>query len=120
MKQNILAHKYHSRTEFIADVELIAKNCEQYNGTESIFTERARLLVEFTRKALDEVFISFQNQKQIYLLSNPHSNFYCKQFGEHCAQLEQNIALVQERAKKEAEIDEIWGDDETDDRLVSI
>lgn len=37
------------------DVQLIANNCEQYNGAESELTKDARVLVEFTRKALDEV-----------------------------------------------------------------
>lgn len=79
----------------MADIELIAKNSEQYNGSEAPFTKKAKALVEFTRKALAE-------------------------FGPHCSQLEQNIALVQERVKKEAEIDESWGDDDTEDRQVSI
>lgn len=51
----ILAHKYHSRAEFIADIVLIATNCEQYNGAESELTKDARVLVDFTKKALDEV-----------------------------------------------------------------
>lgn len=52
---NFPAHKYHNRADFIADVELIANNCEQYNGNESTFTKQARLMVAFTREALDEV-----------------------------------------------------------------
>lgn len=51
----ISAHKYHTRNEFIADIELIASNCEQYNGNESNFTKQARLMVDFTKQALDEV-----------------------------------------------------------------
>lgn len=51
----ISAHKYHTRNEFIADIELIANNCEQYNGNESNFTKQARLMVDFTKQALDEV-----------------------------------------------------------------
>lgn len=53
--KKVAAHKYHSRAEFIAEIELIANNCEQYNGSESNFTKNAKLLVDFTRKALDEV-----------------------------------------------------------------
>lgn len=49
------AHKYHSRAEFISDITLIATNCEQYNGAESELTKDARVLVDFTRKALNEV-----------------------------------------------------------------
>lgn len=52
---NSLAHKYHSRAEFLHDIQLIASNCEQYNGPESELTKDARILVEFTKGALDEV-----------------------------------------------------------------
>lgn len=41
------------------------------------------------------------------------------QFADHCAHLEKNIALVQERVKIEAEMDDTWGDDDNDDRNVS-
>lgn len=44
--------------------------------------------------------------------------FFTFQFGDHCEHLENNITLVQERVKKEAEMDDTWGDDETEDRLV--
>lgn len=37
------------------DIQLIASNCEQYNGPESELTKDARILVEFTKGALDEV-----------------------------------------------------------------
>lgn len=93
ISKKVAAHKYHSRAEFIADIELIASNCEQYNGTESSYSKQARTLVDFTTQALDE-------------------------FGDHCAQLEKNIALVQERVKIEAEMDDTWGDDDNYDRLV--
>lgn len=39
----------------MSDIQLIANNCEQYNGAESELTKDARVLVDFTRKALDEV-----------------------------------------------------------------
>lgn len=42
------------------------------------------------------------------------------QFAEHCAHLEKNIALVQERVKNEAEMDDTWADDDNDDRNVCI
>lgn len=34
------------------------------------------------------------------------------QFGDHCAHLERNIAIVQERAKNDADLDDTWVDDE--------
>lgn len=72
---------------------MIATNCEQYNGAESDLTRDARILVDFTKKALDE-------------------------FADHCENLEKNIAIVQERAKMEAEMDDPWADDDNDDRNV--
>lgn len=59
ISKKIAAHKYHSRADFIADISLIATNCEQYNGAESELTKDARVLVDFTRRALDEVRTSF-------------------------------------------------------------
>lgn len=77
------AHKYHSRNEFLADIELIANNCEQYNGNDSNFTQQARMMVNTSREAL-------------------------AQFDEHCSGLERNIAAVQERHTD----DDAWLDDE--------
>lgn len=114
--KKVSAHKYHSRAEFIADVELIATNCEQYNGGESKFTKQARLLVDFTKKALDEVCaICWMRLYMLKFYSNLPLDW---QFGDHCAQLEKNIALVQERVKIEAEMDDTWADDDNDERNV--
>lgn len=51
----LLAHRYHSRAEFLADIELIATNCEQYNGSESRFTKNAKHILEYARSQLEEV-----------------------------------------------------------------
>lgn len=56
-----IAHRYHSRVEFLADIELIATNCEQYNGSESRFTKNAKHILEYARLQLDEVRILFEN-----------------------------------------------------------
>lgn len=93
--KKVATQKYHTRDEFLADIELIANNCEQYNGTESTFTKQARTLVEYSKTALNE-------------------------FREHCEQLEKNIASVQDRVKREAEMEDTWGDDETDERQVML
>uniref|UniRef100_T1PIQ4 Bromo domain-containing protein n=1 Tax=Musca domestica TaxID=7370 RepID=T1PIQ4_MUSDO len=82
--KNIEAHQYHSRTDFLADIELIAVNCEQYNGSESRFTQNAKHILEFARTQLEEC-------------------------SEQCLQLEQNIAKVQERARVDADLDDTWG-----------
>ncbi|XP_011211666.2 transcription initiation factor TFIID subunit 1 isoform X2 [Bactrocera dorsalis] len=87
--KNVEAHRYHSRAEFLADIELIAANCEQYNGSESRFTKNAKDLLHFARTQLEE-------------------------FSDHCGQLEQNISKVQERARADAELDDTWGGDDQD------
>ncbi|XP_055848385.1 transcription initiation factor TFIID subunit 1 isoform X1 [Episyrphus balteatus] len=89
ISKNVEAHRYHSRAEFIADVELIATNCEQYNGAESTFTKNAKIILDYTKNALAE-------------------------FSEHCAQLEQNISKVQEQARADADLDGTWDQDDQD------
>ncbi|XP_026472569.1 transcription initiation factor TFIID subunit 1 [Ctenocephalides felis] len=83
--KKVQAHKYHNREEFLADIKLIESNCEQYNGPDSSFTKQAKALVEFTKSALDELDVS---------------------------QLEANILIVQQRAKEQAELDGVWGDED--------
>ncbi|XP_035795589.1 transcription initiation factor TFIID subunit 1-like isoform X3 [Anopheles albimanus] len=87
VSKKVASHKYHSRADFLSDIQLIADNSEQYNGSEANFTKQARQMVEATRQALD-----------------------C--MDEHVAQLERNIALVQERARNEDD-DLDWEDDES-------
>lgn len=80
-------------------------------------------MVDFTRKALDEVnyidYTHFRISSRLEIVFNDELklSFYFVQFGDHCAQLEKNITLVQERAKMEAEMDDTWGD--VDDHDVS-
>ncbi|XP_049286152.1 transcription initiation factor TFIID subunit 1 isoform X2 [Anopheles funestus] len=86
VSKKVASHNYHSRADFLADLQLIADNSEQYNGAEANFTKQARQMVEATRLTLDGM--------------------------EHnVAQLEKNIALVQERARNEDD-DMDWEDDE--------
>ncbi|XP_067618163.1 transcription initiation factor TFIID subunit 1 isoform X3 [Eurosta solidaginis] len=88
--KNVETHRYHSRAEFLVDIELIATNCEQYNGSESRFTNNAKVILNYARTQLEE-------------------------YSEHCAQLEQNICKVQERARADADmLDESWGIDDQD------
>lgn len=49
------AHKYHSRHEFLADIEQILENCILYNGKDSPFTEKAEQLVTACKETLDKV-----------------------------------------------------------------
>lgn len=81
--RKVSAHRYHSRTDFLADIQLIANNSEKFNGPDSKLTKEARVLVDFTKSALE---------------------------GLDIGHLEQNIAQVKERAK---ELSFTWGDDES-------
>ncbi|XP_053671796.1 transcription initiation factor TFIID subunit 1 [Anopheles nili] len=88
VSKKVASHKYHSRADFLADLQLIADNSEQYNGPEANFTKQARQMVEGTRQALDSM-------------------------DHNVVQLEKNIALVQERARNEDD-DMDWEDDDAD------
>lgn len=83
ISKKVTAHKYHSRAEFLADIELIANNCEQYNGSEAEYTKNAKKILQYATFALSE-------------------------FNDHCQQLEENIVRVQEKAREDAELDGSW------------
>ncbi|XP_030243753.1 transcription initiation factor TFIID subunit 1 isoform X6 [Drosophila navojoa] len=88
ISKNIENHVYHSRAEYLADIELIAANCEQYNGSEAQYTKYAKKIVEYAHLQLVE-------------------------FADHCAQLEENILKTQELARANApEFEEAWGNDD--------
>ncbi|KAG7302944.1 hypothetical protein JYU34_012938 [Plutella xylostella] len=78
MGKKIQAHKYHSRAEFLRDIQLLVDNCRAYNGPTSQFTRQAETILNVTQEALE-------------------------QFGEHVTQLEANIALVQQKMLEAAE-----------------
>lgn len=86
ISKRVAAHKYHSRYEFLSNVEQIYKNCELYNGKDSPFTQKAELVVRVCRETLAE-------------------------YDDHLTQLEKKISLVQERALEQAEMD-LGPDDE--------
>ncbi|KAL3284682.1 hypothetical protein HHI36_018831 [Cryptolaemus montrouzieri] len=79
--KRVAAHKYHSRFEFLGDIEQILENCVLYNGKDSPFTEKAEQLVKVCRSTLEE-------------------------YNEHLTQLESKISLVRERAFQED--DQTW------------
>ncbi|XP_036675248.3 transcription initiation factor TFIID subunit 1 isoform X5 [Drosophila suzukii] len=86
--KNIESHRYHSRAEYLADIELIATNCEQYNGSDTRYTRFAKKILHYAQTQLEV-------------------------FAEHCAQLENNISKTQERARENApEFEEAWGNDD--------
>ncbi|XP_068631569.1 transcription initiation factor TFIID subunit 1 [Battus philenor] len=78
MGKKIQAHKYHSREDFLKDVQLLVDNCRAYNGVNSQFTRQAETILKVTRESLE-------------------------QFGEHVSQLEANISKVQQKMLEEAE-----------------
>ena len=51
---NVKEHKYHNRQMFLNDIELMYKNCVQYNGEESSLSKKAYELLEITRQCLEE------------------------------------------------------------------
>ncbi|XP_043674036.1 transcription initiation factor TFIID subunit 1 isoform X1 [Vespula pensylvanica] len=94
ISKKVSAHKYHSRHEFVRDIEQILENCTIYNGKESPYTHKAELLVKVCKETLDE-------------------------YDEHLTQLENNILLVQKRAMEQADIDSSWlGPDEENYTIV--
>lgn len=76
------AHKYHSRHEFLVDIEQILENCVLYNGKESPFTEKAETLVKACKLTLDEVSyveIDVKILQCLFYFLNCISNYlFCK------------------------------------------
>ncbi|XP_033321326.1 TATA-box binding protein associated factor 1 isoform X1 [Megalopta genalis] len=94
ISKKVSAHKYHSRHEFLRDIEQILENCTIYNGKESVYTNKAEMLVKVCKETLDE-------------------------YDDHLTQLENNILLVQKRAMEQADIDPSWlGPDEENYTIV--
>ncbi|XP_065225060.1 transcription initiation factor TFIID subunit 1 isoform X2 [Planococcus citri] len=98
ISKKVKAHKYHSRYEFLADIELIFNNCFVYNGRDSSFTERAEVVWKAAQTSLEE---------------------YDAQ--AHLTTLEQQIKKVQEKAEIDS-LSSSWyaGDeDQTQESLSS-
>jgi len=82
ISRKISSHKYHSRQEFITDMELIFQNSLAFNGENSEFTLKARVIVDTVLDTLVP-------------------------FAEHCEGLEANIKEAQKRAMEQAEMDSL-------------
>jgi len=54
MKEKIRAKKYHLRSEFLSDVQLIRDNSSLFNGEASFYTQVAEKLLERAKKRVDE------------------------------------------------------------------
>ncbi|XP_053594523.1 transcription initiation factor TFIID subunit 1 [Microplitis demolitor] len=83
ISKKIAANKYHSRNEYLRDVELILENCVQFNSHDSPFTRQAQNLVKVCREMLDG-------------------------YKDYLTGLENKILLVQQRAMEQADIDSSW------------
>lgn len=57
MERKAKSHDYHSAAEFLADVELIYRNSEAFNGPASVYTSTAKELYDFASKCIQEVLI---------------------------------------------------------------
>ena len=82
ISRKISSHKYHSRQEFITDMELIYQNSLAFNGENSEFTMKARVILDTVLDTLVP-------------------------FAEHCEGLEANIKEAQKRAMEQAEMDSL-------------
>merc|ERR1719431_257579 len=82
ISRKVSSHKYHSRQEFLADMQLIHSNSLAFNGESSEFTAKAKVLVDTVLDTLVP-------------------------FAEHCEGLEANIKEAQKRAMEQAEMDSL-------------
>nr|XP_018902266.1 PREDICTED: transcription initiation factor TFIID subunit 1-like [Bemisia tabaci] len=90
ISKKVNAHKYHSRQEFLHDIELILENCILYNGKDSSFTQQAEQLVSITKEALGS-------------------------YGDNLSQLEANINKTRKRVLEQTDYDSLsqWQDEES-------
>merc|ERR1719315_533406 len=89
ISRKITSHKYHSREDFVKDMKLIYHNSLVFNGENSEFTHKAKILVDTVEDTLVP-------------------------FAEHCESLEVSIRETQQRALEQADLDSL-GTSFTDD-----
>jgi len=89
ISRKITSHKYHSREEFVRDMKLIYQNSLAFNGENSEFTHKAKIIVDTVEDTLVP-------------------------FAEHCESLEVSIRETQQRALEQADLDSL-GTSFTDD-----
>ncbi|XP_003736702.3 transcription initiation factor TFIID subunit 1 isoform X2 [Drosophila pseudoobscura] len=90
MQKIIDGHGYHSREEYMADIDLMHANSLQYNGPDHRFTRNSTTIRAYARTQLEELAAT-------------------------CIPLEENIAKTRELAMENApELDEAWGNDDYD------
>jgi transcription initiation factor TFIID subunit 1 len=89
ISRKITSHKYHSRDDFVKDMRLIFQNSLVFNGENSEFTVKAKILIDTVEDTLVP-------------------------FADHCESLEANIMVAQQRALEQADLDSL-GTSFTDD-----
>ena len=82
MSTKIQKHVYHSRAEFLRDMELIFNNSKEFNGEASEYTLKAKKLLDITKEKLFA-------------------------YGDHLEGLEDKIKQVQQNAIDRAEVDSL-------------
>ena len=82
MSTKIQKHVYHSRAEFLRDMELIFNNSKEFNGEASEYTLKAKKLLDITKEKLFA-------------------------YGDHLEGLEDKIKQVQQNAIERAEVDSL-------------
>ena len=93
------AYKYHSRDEFLNDVELIYNNSCQYNGRDSAITKTAHAILQVARDCILEV---------LRLCSTLHMYGRWDSFQEEALiALEENIKATQEAAMDAADSESV-------------
>merc|ERR1719322_854936 len=80
--KRVSKHVYHTRDDFLHDIELIHKNSIQFNGPASEYTHKAQKILDVTKEAL----ISY---------------------ADYLTQLEEKIREVQQRAIDQADVDSL-------------
>ena len=82
ISKRVSKHMYHTRDDFLNDIDLIHKNSVQFNGPNSEYTHKAQKILDVTKEAL----ISYS---------------------EYLTQLEEKIREVQQRAIEQADVDSL-------------
>jgi len=83
MGKKVQQHAYHSRSEFFRDMELIWSNSKDFNGEQSEFTSKAKLLVDITKEKMYQAY------------------------NDDMARLEELIQESQQRAIEQADVDSL-------------
>lgn len=90
---------YQSTAQFLRDVQLIATNSESYNGLGSLYTAKAREIVETAKRLVAEVTI-------VHFFLHLKAICFCDfQNSKNLQDLEKNIKMARERALEAVETD---------------